>query len=77
MMKFAVAFLLAPAALAFAPSPTFMSKTSLSVGKDPNVIFGGNSWRPDSEKVNMGVSASESEALSVFLNENVHIFTTK
>lgn len=74
-MKFAVAFLLAPAALAFTPSASFIRKTSLSVGKDPNVIFGGNSWKPDSEKVNMGVSSSE--ALSVFLNENGHKYTTE
>lgn len=41
---------------AFAPSlsTTYRPTTVLSLGKEGNVEFGGNSWKPDSEK--MGVS---------------------
>lgn len=45
--------LIAPSALAFAPSsPAFVrSATSLDVGSDPNVFTDGNTWKPDSEKM--------------------------
>eukprot|EP00568_Trieres_chinensis_P006607 CAMPEP_0183290850 /NCGR_PEP_ID=MMETSP0160_2-20130417/435_1 /TAXON_ID=2839 ORGANISM="Odontella Sinensis, Strain Grunow 1884" /NCGR_SAMPLE_ID=MMETSP0160_2 /ASSEMBLY_ACC=CAM_ASM_000250 /LENGTH=223 /DNA_ID=CAMNT_0025451533 /DNA_START=103 /DNA_END=774 /DNA_ORIENTATION=+ len=51
-MKLAAALLLPAAASAFAPTPAFrVSATSLSIGSDPNVFTGGNSWKPDSEKM--------------------------
>ena len=58
-MKFLVAlsFVFAlPTVTAFAPSAAFSRKKSsaIFIGSDPNVELGGNSWKPDSEK--MGVS---------------------
>jgi len=39
---------------AFAPAASVNRASALSLGKEGNVEFGGNSWKPDSEK--MGVS---------------------
>eukprot|EP00542_Grammatophora_oceanica_P014355 CAMPEP_0194043870 /NCGR_PEP_ID=MMETSP0009_2-20130614/15431_1 /TAXON_ID=210454 /ORGANISM="Grammatophora oceanica, Strain CCMP 410" /LENGTH=227 /DNA_ID=CAMNT_0038688233 /DNA_START=54 /DNA_END=737 /DNA_ORIENTATION=+ len=53
-MKIAAAVLLAPSAVAaFTRSATFVvrTETSLKVGSDPNVFTGGNTWKPDSEKM--------------------------
>lgn len=38
---------------AFAPSTTFVRKNAapIFIGRDPNVELGGNSWKPDSEKM--------------------------
>ena len=57
-MKFviAVVLLLTPIASAFVPAAAYIRKTSLLVGKDPNVFLGGNPWKPDSEMNKMGVS---------------------
>lgn len=57
-MKLAATFVsILPAASAFSSSrPAFaarLSLTSLAIGRDSNVDLGGNSWKPDSEK--MGV----------------------
>jgi hypothetical protein len=53
-MKLSAALLLlAPSTLAFSPS-AFVRKTTTSalcVGSDPNVILGGNEWKPDSGKM--------------------------
>lgn len=54
-MKFLVAFsavFALPAVTAFTPSAPFTRKsTAIFIGSDPNVELGGNSWKPDSEKM--------------------------
>jgi len=53
-MKFSTAFTaicVLPTIAAFAPSAFTRRNTALSLGKDGDVIFGGNSWKPDSEKM--------------------------
>lgn len=54
-MKLAAAVVLAlaaPVTLAFSPSTAFVRKSvALNIGSDPNVELGGNSWKPDSEKM--------------------------
>ncbi len=55
-MKFVIAILslAASSVMAFAPSAFMRTSTALAIGKEGNVEFGGNTWKPDSEK--MGVS---------------------
>ena len=73
-MKFSFALLLAPTALAFAPSASFVRKSSLFIGKDPNVQLGGNPWKPDSDKMGVGVRWNEFLPISSW-SENGILFS--
>jgi len=58
-MKFSTAFTAIcalPSIVAFAPAAFTRRHTALSLGNEGDVIFGGNSWKPDSDK--MGVSSA-------------------
>lgn len=46
-MKLATSTLLIGSAVAFAPSLTRRSATSLAIGREGNVELGGNTWKPD------------------------------
>ena len=46
-MKLATSTLLIGSAVAFAPSLTCRSATSLAIGREGNVELGGNTWKPD------------------------------
>ena len=55
-MKLATSTVLIGSAVAFAPSLTCRSATSLAIGREGNVELGGNTWKPDSEKMGSTVS---------------------
>ena len=55
-MKLATSTLLIGSAVAFAPSLTRRSCSSLAIGREGNVELGGNTWKPDSEKMGSTVS---------------------
>ena len=55
-MKLATSTLLIGSAVAFAPSLTRRSATALHIGREGNVELGGNTWKPDSEKMGSTVS---------------------
>ena len=61
---------LLPTTLAFAPTANGIvarrtSSTAVNIGREGNVDLGGNSWKPDSEK--MGVSVVSLCVLSLVL----------